>query len=156
MGTPGHQPGVPLPRSEPTKRLFRRAHRVAHALDFQAAYRDRVSRVRGPLVIFGRSSGKPLARLGLTVSRKVGIAVVRNRIKRRLREAFRLAHAGLPPGIDLIVNVRPHTPLKMVEYQALLIDAAAALDRELARRAAKAARDKRPKPERDDPDDVAP
>lgn len=122
-------PSPPSPRL-----LFRKAHRITLALDFQAAYKARISRARGPLVVFGRLNAKSLPRLGLTVSRKVGIAVMRNRIKRRLREAFRLGQLRLPPGIDLVVNVRPHLPLPMEEYQRLLIDAAGALAKELARR----------------------
>lgn len=125
----------PISEGPSPRLLFRKAHRITLALDFQAAYKARISRTRGPLVIFGRLNGKPLARLGLTVSRKVGIAVVRNRIKRRLREAFRLGQLKLPAGVDLVVNVRPHLPLAMEEYQRLLIDAAGALAKELARRA---------------------
>lgn len=46
-------------------------------------------------------------RLGLTVSGKVGGSVVRNRVKRRLREIFRRRHASLPPGWDLVLIARP-------------------------------------------------
>lgn len=42
-------------------------------------------------------------RLGITVSRKVGSAVVRNRVKRQVREWFRAARPRLRPGIDLVV-----------------------------------------------------
>ena len=42
-------------------------------------------------------------RLGITVSRKVGRAVIRNRVKRRVREWFRGARSGMRPGIDLVV-----------------------------------------------------
>lgn len=45
-------------------------------------------------------------RLGLTVSRKVGGAVVRNRVKRRVREWFRLSRAQLSAGVDLVVIAR--------------------------------------------------
>lgn len=45
-------------------------------------------------------------RLGLTVPRALGGAVVRNRIKRRLREAFRLNRAALDPKWDIVVNPR--------------------------------------------------
>lgn len=45
---------------------------------------------------------RPFARLGLTVSKKVGNAVVRNRIKRRLREIFRRNKHALPVGCDIV------------------------------------------------------
>jgi ribonuclease P protein component len=46
------------------------------------------------------------ARLGLTVPRAIGGAVVRNRIKRRIREAFRLHRAKIGPQWDIVVNPR--------------------------------------------------
>jgi ribonuclease P protein component len=50
------------------------------------------------------SSDTP-ARLGVTVSRRVGSAVARNRVKRRIRECFR-AHCALPRGRDIVVIAR--------------------------------------------------
>lgn len=47
-----------------------------------------------------------LTRLGLTVSTKVGSSVVRNRIRRRLRELFRLRKARLPKGLDMVFIAR--------------------------------------------------
>ena len=71
-------------------------------------------RVSGPLfAAFCRSRATPetganamVARLGLTVPRAVGGAVVRNRIKRRLREAFRLHRARIAPQWDIVLNPR--------------------------------------------------
>lgn len=50
----------------------------------------------------GAEAGLPSARLGVTVTRKVGNAVHRNRIKRLVREAFRRQRARLPGGLDLV------------------------------------------------------
>jgi ribonuclease P protein component len=47
------------------------------------------------------------ARLGLTVSRRVGGAVVRNRVKRRVREWFRTHRASFPKGKDCVLVARP-------------------------------------------------
>ena len=52
----------------------------------------------------GRADG--LTRLGLTVSTKVGPSVVRNRIRRRLRELFRVRKASLPKGLDMVFIAR--------------------------------------------------
>lgn len=49
-------------------------------------------------------------RLGLVVSRAVGSAVRRNRVKRLCRECFRLTSGMLPPGVDLVVIARPGAP----------------------------------------------
>lgn len=56
------------------------------------------------LYLFPREAGPP--RLGLSVSRKVGGAVQRNRVKRLLREAFALESAKLPEGTDVVVVAR--------------------------------------------------
>jgi ribonuclease P protein component len=58
------------------------------------------------LYVFPRDSDDP-PRLGLSVSRKVGGAVERNRVKRMLREAFAEAGSGLPAGTDAVLVARP-------------------------------------------------
>jgi len=86
---------------------FLSAHRIRRPADFRRAYQRRCSAGDDLLLVFGYPNGLPHARLGLSVSRKVGGAVVRNRWKRLLREAFRLSRRQLPAGIDLIVVPRP-------------------------------------------------
>jgi ribonuclease P protein component len=81
-------------------------YRIRRAGDFQRAYRRRVSVADQWIVVFGYRNDLPHPRLGLSVSRKVGGAVLRNRWKRLLREAFRLTRPQLPAGIDLIVIPR--------------------------------------------------
>ena len=47
------------------------------------------------------------ARLGLSVSKKVGTAVKRNGVRRRLKEIFRCSADDLPVGLDLVISARP-------------------------------------------------
>jgi ribonuclease P protein component len=51
-----------------------------------------------------------IRRLGITAGKKVGKAVRRNRIKRLLREFFRLNKSRLPEGQDIVIMVRPRLP----------------------------------------------
>jgi ribonuclease P protein component len=68
--------------------------------------------------MYGLPNGLPHCRLGLSVSRKVGGAVVRNRWRRLLREAFRLCRRQLPTGLDLVLIPRPAAK---AELTALLV-----------------------------------
>ena len=54
--------------------------------------------------LFGLPNTAGTCRLGITVTRKVGGAVRRNRIKRRMREIFRRHRTALTPDLDLVVN----------------------------------------------------
>lgn len=84
--------------------------RALRTADFRKVY-DYGTRVSGPLFAAfclaregDRTDG--VARLGLTVPRAIGGSVVRNRIKRRMREAFRLHRADLDPKWDIVINPR--------------------------------------------------
>lgn len=57
-------------------------------------------------VVYGRTNGRPHARLGVTASRKVGKATVRNWWKRRIRETFRRNKREFPAGFDFVVIVK--------------------------------------------------
>ncbi|MBN1395791.1 MAG: ribonuclease P protein component [Pirellulales bacterium] len=92
------------------ERRFLRQYRVRGTADFQRAYRRRCRTSDGWIVVFGHPNGLPHPRLGISASRRLGGAVVRNRWKRLLREAFRLSRPELPSGIDLIVIPRHSTP----------------------------------------------
>jgi ribonuclease P protein component len=58
------------------------------------------------VMLLGRRSATEPVRLGITASRKVGNAVVRNRIKRLVREAFRACRELWPRGTDVVIIVR--------------------------------------------------
>lgn len=85
---------------------FRPEYRIRSSRDFRRAYQRRATASDQRLLVFAHSNDLPHPRLGLSVSRKVGKAVVRNRWKRLIREAFRLSRPRLPQGVDLVVIPR--------------------------------------------------
>lgn len=85
---------------------FPRAARLRKRSEFLRVQQRGKKLSAGPLVALALPSAGTPARLGLTVSSKVGNAVVRARVKRQLREAFRAQRASCPP-VDLVVIARP-------------------------------------------------
>ena len=89
---------------------FRPRERIKRPSDFRRVYDRRCSASDSVLVVYGRSNELPFSRLGVSVSRKLGGAVCRNRWKRLLREAYRLNRNELPIGIDWILIPRNSDP----------------------------------------------
>lgn len=73
---------------------------------FRRLYSRGKSAAGRELVLYCRRNGTERNRIGYTVSAKLGNAVVRNRIRRRLREAYRLNEARFVPGWDIVVVAR--------------------------------------------------
>jgi ribonuclease P protein component len=86
-----------------------RRHRLSRSRDFDAVYRHGRSVSTRFLVLywFPREEDGEGPRLGLAVPKAVGTAVVRNWMKRRLREAFRARLSELPQDQDYVLVVRP-------------------------------------------------
>jgi ribonuclease P protein component len=83
-----------------------RDYRLRRPADFERVYAERRSASDGRITVCCRPNGFSYSRLGLSVSSRIGNAVVRNRWKRLLREAFRLRRAELPVGVDLVAIPR--------------------------------------------------
>ncbi len=73
--------------------IFRRLYRTQGVAD-------------GCMVLYARRNRTGKNRVGYTVSKKLGHAVVRNRVRRRLREVYRLNEAMLTPGYDIVIVAR--------------------------------------------------
>lgn len=74
--------------------------------DFRRLYSKGKSAVNPYLAVYCRKNRSDTNRLGYTVSTKLGHAVVRNRVRRRLREIYRLNAASLSSGWDIVVVAR--------------------------------------------------
>jgi ribonuclease P protein component len=98
--------------------------RLSRSAEFERVYRQGRSHGNRHFVLhaFPRDRAPAEAgdapRLGVSVSRKVGGAVERNRVKRLLREAFRAEAAGLPAELDVVIVARPDA-LDLVEREGL-------------------------------------
>ena len=113
-----------------TDTSFRRELRLRGRSAFKHVHEARVRRESGPLLVYARPNALAFSRIGLAISRAVGNAVRRNRIKRRLREAFRYHRHNWPSGFDWMVVVRPHEPATVERYADLLNELTTRLDME--------------------------
>lgn len=81
--------------------------RIKDPKDFRRAFDRKRSASDALLIVHGVENGRDHPRLGLSVSKKrARKATARNRLKRVIREAFRLTKAELPPGVDLVIVPR--------------------------------------------------
>ena len=99
---------------------FPKRARLLRASDFERVFDARNSASNAWIVLYGAVGDAGHPRIGLTVSRRVGGAVQRNRWKRLLREAFRLTQAELPP-LDLVGVVRGQSPPTLGQLRESLI-----------------------------------
>ncbi len=105
--------------------------RLTRSRQFSAVFAANVRTAAGPLVVWGAPNDEGHHRLGLAISRRAGNAATRNRIRRLLRETFRLRRRELPMSdhsYDLVISVRPHEPMTLARYEQAVLTAARALE----------------------------
>ena len=107
--------------------------------DFQRVYDRRRSVSNESLIVYACPNGLAYNRLGLSVSRKVGGAVRRNRLRRLFREAYRLTRHRLPTGLDLVLIPRPGGEQTLAGLLEALPTLVSQVARKLERDAAKEA-----------------
>src|SRR5947208_11251739 len=95
-----------MPPADAKPNRFRPAEHLRRPSDFRRVYERRRSVSDSWLIVYACENGLVHLRLGLSVSRKYGNAVRRNRLRRLYREAFRLTKAQMPTGLDIILIPR--------------------------------------------------
>jgi len=115
-------------RAIPSRLRFGRWCRLSLDRDYRAVFDARLRKSAGPITLWARPNQLDHPRLGLSIGRRVGNAVTRNRLKRRLREAFRIEQARLPRtdqgSYDLVLSARGHSPLTLDQYREIVLDLA--------------------------------
>ena len=124
---------VPTLRAMASQRFPKRL-RLLSAKEFERVFAARVSVSDSWIVLYAAKTEAGHARLGLTVPRRVGGAVVRNRWKRMLREAFRLSQHELPV-VEFVCIPRSTSPPELSQLMESLRTLALRLERKLQPRA---------------------
>lgn len=101
--------------------------RVRKRRDFQRAYEQGYKVVTPQFALYVCPNGREASRLGVTATRRIGKAAVRNRARRLVREAYRKNQHALPDGYDFVVVVR-HKLLaeRSADLEPVLLEAAQA------------------------------
>jgi ribonuclease P protein component len=94
---------------------------IVRPSDFDALQRDGVSSGTPIVAVRARRTDHPETRFGISTSRQIGSAVVRNRARRRIREILRASLPSVEPGWDVLVVARPQiVGVDQVELAATL------------------------------------
>lgn len=102
---------------------FTPSERLRYGREYQHVFQDGAKQVSSAFVLYVLPTSGLCSRLGMAVSKRVGGAVVRNRIKRRIREFFRRHKPDLSPACDIVVVARrPAADLSYTEMVQHLLN----------------------------------
>ena len=99
---------------------FPRDARLVRRGEFDAVYRAGKRRSSSHFTVFFRANELPQTRFGVSIKKALGGAVVRNRIRRRLREIVRCHRAEIPTGWDIVIH--PKSAVAKAPFAALTAD----------------------------------
>lgn len=114
---------------------FTKSQHLRSKADFERVYVLKCKAADGVLLVFAARNDLTLTRIGLSVSKKHGGAIVRNRLKRLLREAFRLKQNQISSGLDLILIPLAKDKAELAAYEESLINITRRLLRRLDQKA---------------------
>ena len=103
--------------SDRARRDFPRASRLLRRADFDAVYREGRRRSSSSFVVFFRPNGGDISRFGMSVKKALGVAVTRNKMRRRIREILRLHRQEIAPGWDIVIH--PRNTVATAKFAAL-------------------------------------
>jgi ribonuclease P protein component len=99
---------------------FPREARLVRRGEFDAVYRTGKRRSSSHYTVFFRANELPLSRFGFSIKKALGGAVVRNRIRRRMREIVRCHRLEIPAGWDIVIH--PKGTVAQAAFPALTAD----------------------------------
>ena len=100
-----------LPFDDPMEnQTFSRDARIRKKKDYLTVYQQGVRKDTRHFIVIARPNGSGFSRLGVTDSKKAGGAVTRNRVKRLLREFFRLHQTQFKPAQDIVIIAKRNMP----------------------------------------------
>ncbi len=111
---------MPTAGSSAHGNLFPREVRLVRRGEFDAVYRAGKRRSSFHFTVFFRANDLPQSRFGFSIKKALGSAVVRNRIRRRLREIVRCHRLEMPAGWDIVIH--PKNSVARAEFAALTAD----------------------------------
>ncbi|MGH9732912.1 MAG: ribonuclease P protein component, partial [Candidatus Acidiferrales bacterium] len=110
------------------KKNLPREWRLVRRSEFEAVYREGRRRSSATFLVFLRANGLERDRFGMSVKKALGNAVVRNRMRRRIREVLRLHREEILPGWDVVIH--PSRSVETLEFTKLETELLALLPRD--------------------------